>query len=289
MNKKYISTLLILASLWGSDYMFIKIGISSIHPSLFTSLRFLIASIVFFVFLKIKKVSFKIPLKDLLFIFFISLIDVYLPQILTTTGEKTVASGITSVILSSSPIFTFIFAYFFLKEEKINFYKIFFVILGFLGVFIIFYKELLNSNEFVITGFILILLASIAYAVGLILLKKLNNKIDVYLSCFYLVLFAFFISIPFTILSNGVTNSNFKISSVLALFYNGIVLQAFTYAFFLNTVRIFGASRTAYVGYFMPIFSIIYGSIFLKEALTINIFVGGALILLSAYLIEKGS
>jgi len=66
-------------------------------------------------------------------------------------------------------------------------------------------------------------------------------------------------------------------------------LQAFTYAFFLNTVRIFGASKTSYVGYFMPIFSIIYGSIFLKEALTINIFIGAALILLSAYFIEKGS
>ena len=289
MNKKYIPTLLILASLWGSDFMFIKIGVSSIHPSLFTSLRFLIAGITLFIFLKIKRYSFKIELKDVLFIILIAIVDVYLPQILISLGERNIASGITSVILSSSPIFTFLLAHLLLKDEKITLYKLFFVILGFLGVFIIFYKELINSNEFVLINFIFILLASITYGLGVILLKKLSAKIDAYLSCFYLVLFAFFISIPFVIFSKGLTNSNFRISSTLSLLFVGIVLQAFAYTFFLNAIRKFGASKTSYVGYLVPIFSIIYGSIFLKEVISINLFIGGFLILLSAYFIERGS
>lgn len=289
MNKKYIPTLLILASLWGSDFMFIKIGVSSIHPSLFTSLRFLIAGITLFIFLKIKRYSFKIELKDILFIILIAIVDVYLPQILISLGERNIASGITSVILSSSPIFTFLLAHLLLKDEKITFYKLFFVILGFLGVFIIFYKELTNSNNFVLISFIFILLASITYGIGVILLKKLSTKIDTYLSCFYLVLFAFFISIPFVIFSKGVTNSNFRISSILSLIFVGIFLQAFAYTFFLNAIRRFGASKTSYVGYLVPIFSIIYGSIFLKEVISINLFIGGFLILLSAYFIERGS
>lgn len=289
MNKKYIPTLLILASLWGSDFMFIKIGVSSIHPSLFTSLRFLIAGITLFIFLKIKRYSFKIELKDILFIILIAIVDVYLPQILISLGERNIASGITSVILSSSPIFTFLFAHLLLKDEKITLYKLFFVILGFLGVFIIFYKELTNSNEFVLISFIFILLASITYGLGVILLKKLSAKIDSYLSCFYLVLFAFFISIPFVVFSKGLTNSNFRISSILSLLFVGIVLQAFAYTFFLNAIRRFGASKTSYVGYLVPIFSIIYGSIFLKEVISINLFIGGFLILLSAYFIERGS
>jgi drug/metabolite transporter (DMT)-like permease len=289
MNKKYIPTLLILASLWGSDFMFIKIGVSSIHPSLFTSLRFLIAGITLFIFLKIKRNSFKIELKDVLFIILIAIVDVYLPQILISLGERNIASGITSVILSSSPIFTFLLAHLLLKDEKITLYKLFFVILGFLGVFIIFYKELTNSNEFVLISFIFILLASITYGLGVILLKKLSTKIDTYISCFYLVLFAFFISIPFVIFSKGLTNSNFRISSILSLLFVGIVLQAFAYTFFLNAIRKFGASKTSYVGYLVPIFSIIYGSIFLKEVISINLFIGGFLILLSAYFIERGS
>jgi drug/metabolite transporter (DMT)-like permease len=289
MNKKYIPTLLILASLWGSDFMFIKIGVSSIHPSLFTSLRFLIAGITLFIFLKIKRYSFKIELKDILFIILIAIVDVYLPQILISLGERNIASGITSVILSSSPIFTFLLAHLLLKDEKINLYKLFFVILGFLGVFIIFYKELTNSNEFVLISFIFILLASITYGLGVILLKKLSTKIDTYLSCFYLVLFAFFISIPFVVFSKGITNSNFRISSILSLLFVGIVLQAFAYTFFLNAIRRFGASKTSYVGYLVPIFSIIYGSIFLKEVISINLFIGGFLIHLSAYFIERGS
>lgn len=289
MNKKYIPSLLILAAFWGSDFMFIKIGISSIHPSVFTSLRFLIAALALLIYLKLKKASLKISFNEMLFILLISLVDVYLPQILISTGEKTVASGITSVILSSSPIFTFLLAHLLLKDEKITFYKLFFVILGFLGVFIIFYKELFNSNRFMIIGFVLILLASITYGLGVILLKKLSYKINVFISCFYLVLFAFIVSIPFVVFSKGFINSNFRFSGFLSLLYVGIVLQAFAYTFFINSIRRFGASKTSYVGYLVPIFSIIYGSIFLKEILSINLFIGAFLILLSAYFIEKGS
>lgn len=288
MKKNYLLTLLILASLWGSDFLFIKIGVSFIHPSVFTSLRFLIAAITLFIYLKLKGYSFKIEFKDIFFILLIAIVDVYLPQILISLGEKNVASGITSVILSSSPIFTFLLAHLLLKDEKITFYKFFFVLLGFLGVFIIFFKELKNSDRFILTGFIFILLASITYGLGVILLKKINIKINVYLSCFYLVLFAFFISIPFIIFSKGVTNSNFNIPGVLSLFYVGIILQAFAYSFFLNAIRKFGASKTSYVGYLVPIFSIVYGSIFLKEALSTNLFLGTFLILVSAYFIKKG-
>ncbi|MCX8095453.1 MAG: DMT family transporter [Caldisericia bacterium] len=287
MNKKYIPSLIFLAALWGSDFMFIKIGVSSISPPLFTSLRFLIATITLFIFLKIKKISFKIELNTLLFIFIIALVDVYIPQIFISTGEKYIASGLTSLILSSSPIFTFIFAHIFLKDEKLTLNKILFVILGFLGVFIIFYKEVINSDRLILTGLIFIILASLFYGLGVILLKKISLKYETSLSCFYLVLFGFLISIPYVLTSRDFNINEIKISSVLSLFYVGIVLQSFAYTFFLNSIRRFGASKTSFVGYIVPIFGVIYGVIFLKESININTLIGGSLIILSIYLIEK--
>lgn len=270
--------------------MFIKIGVSSINPSLFTSLRFLIATITLFIFSKFKKVNLKINLNDLTFIILVSIVDVLLPQILISNGEKWIASTITSIILSSSPIFTFIFAHILLKDEKITLYKLIFVVTGFIGVFIIFYKELLNGNNyFMLKGFFLIILASILYGMGVILLKKLSLKLNLYASVFYLVLFGFLSSIPFVILFKGFSNSKFTILSTLSVFYVGIVLQSFAYTYFLNAIKKFGASKTSYVGYLVPLFSIIYGSIFLKEIITINVFIGGFLIILSAYFIEKDS
>lgn len=287
MRKKYIFTLFLLAAAWGSDFMFIKVGITTIAPSLFTSLRFLLAMITLFIFIKFKKLSLKISVKDLNFIVLISIIDVYLPQILITSGEKSVESSIASIILSSSPIFTFIFAHLFLEDEKINLYKFLFIIFGFIGVLIIFYDKLIDANKFTLTGLILITLASISYGLGVILLKKINSRINIFTSCFYLNLFAFFISIPIVIIFNGIKISAFDLKSILSQLYVGIVLQAFSYTFFLNAIRNFGASDASYVGYLVPFFSIIYGFIFLKEILTMNIFIGALLIILSAYFIER--
>lgn len=287
MNRKYIPSLILLASLWGSDFMFIKIGVSSIPSSIFTSLRFLIATLTILIYLKIKKISLKIDSKSLSFILLISLIDVYLPQILISTGEKYVASGLTSLILSSSPIFTFIFAHLFLKDERANLKSFLFVILGFIGVFIIFYNEILNSDRFILLGLILIIFASISYGLGVILLKMISLNISTTLSCFYLVLFGFLISIPYLIFTRNINLNEIKISSIISLIYVGIVLQSFAYNFFLDSIRKFGASKTSFVGYIVPIFSIIYGVLFLKETIKINILLGGFLILISVYFIEK--
>lgn len=286
MIKKYIPSMILLAALWGSDFMFIKIGVSSIPPSIFTSLRFLIATITLFIFLKLKRISLRIDFSSFIFIFLISLIDVYLPQILISTGEKYIASGLTSLILSSSPIFTFIFAHIFLKDEKLNLSKILFVLLGFFGVFIIFYREIIQSDKLILKGLILIILASIFYGLGVILLKKISLKHSVFLSCFYLVLFGFLISIPY-FLTTKINFYQIKLSSILSLFYVGIILQSFAYTFFLGSIRKFGASKTSFVGYIVPVFGIIYGVIFLKESININTLLGGALIILSVYLIEK--
>lgn len=286
MIKKYIPSMIFLAALWGSDFMFIKIGVSSIPPSIFTSLRFLIATITLFIFLKLKRISLKIDFSSFIFIFLISLVDVYLPQILISTGEKYIASGLTSLILSSSPIFTFIFAHIFLKDEKLNLSKILFVLLGFFGVFIIFYREVIQSDKLILKGLVLIILASIFYGLGVILLKKISLKHSVFLSCFYLVLFGFFISIPY-FLTTKINFSQIKLSSILSLFYVGIILQSFAYTFFLGSIRKFGASKTSFVGYIVPVFGIIYGVIFLKESININTLLGGGLIILSVYLVEK--
>ncbi len=279
--------MIFLAALWGSDFMFIKIGITSIHPSLFTSLRFLVALVSLLIFLLINKISLKIDFKNLFFIFIISLVDVYIPQILISTGVKYVSSGLTSLILSSSPIFTFIFAHILLKDEKINFNKILFVLIGFLGVFIIFYKEVIQNDEFILLGLILIILASISYGFGVILLKKISLSVSVILTCFYLILFGFLISIPYVLTMKNLNLREIKISSILSLIYVGTVLQSFAYTFFISSIRKFGASKTSFVGYIIPIFGVLYGVLFLKEKVTVNILIGGFLIILSVYFIER--
>lgn len=289
MRRRYLISIFLLAALWGSDFMFIKIGIQSINPAVFVSLRFLIGSAYLFLIIKLRKINLRIKKQDFIIVLLAAIFDTFLPQILISNGERTVASGITSIILSSSPIFTFILAHFLLKDEKITLYKMFFVITGFVGVLIIFLKELYSgSNGFLVSGLVLIVLASISYGFGVILLKKLGDRIDSIKSCFLLVFTSFLFSVPTSIISNGYSKTNFTLQSTLSLIFVGIALQGFGYNFFFESIKRFGAGKASYVGYLVPLFGVIYGSIFLKESIAINVLIGGLLIILSAYFIEKG-
>ena len=290
MKKSYILNITLLALILGSDFMFIKIGVSSINPSLFSTLRFLFASIYLFILLKIKKIDLKLSSQEFSIMLLAAVFDTLLPMIFLSYGERSVASGITSVILSSSPIFTFLLAHFLIKNEKITFYKMIFVITGFAGVIIIFLKELVaEQNAFLLSGLILITLASLSFGIGFILLKKLGDRVDAIKSCFYLVITSFFLSIPFLLISKGFSNTRFTLPSTASLLFVGIVLQGFVYPYFFQTIKLFGASKASYLSYFISITGMIYGSVFLKESLTINVLIGASLIILSAYFIERKS
>lgn len=290
MKKSYILNITLLALILGSDFMFIKIGVSSINPSLFSTLRFLFASIYLFILLKIKKIDLKLSPQEFSIMLLAAIFDTLLPMIFLSYGERSVASGITSVILSSSPIFTFLLAHFLIKDEKITFYKMIFVITGFAGVIIIFLKELISEqNAFLLSGLILITLASLSFGIGFILLKKLGDRVDAIKSCFYLVITSFFLSIPFLLISKGFSNTRFTLPSTASLLFVGIVLQGFVYPYFFQTIKLFGASKASYLSYFISITGMIYGSVFLKESLTINVLIGASLIILSAYFIERKS
>ena len=290
MKKSYILNITLLALILGSDFMFIKIGVSSINPSLFSTLRFLFASIYLFILLKIKKIDLKLSSQEFSIMLLAAIFDTLLPMIFLSYGERSVASGITSVILSSSPIFTFLLAHFLIKDEKITFYKMIFVITGFAGVIIIFLKELISEqNAFLLSGLILITLASLSFGIGFILLKKLGDRVDAIKSCFYLVITSFFLSIPFLLISKGFSNTRFTLPSTASLLFVGIVLQGFVYPYFFQTIKLFGASKASYLSYFISITGMIYGSVFLKESLTINVLIGASLIILSAYFIERKS
>lgn len=290
MKKSYILNITLLALILGSDFMFIKIGVSSINPSLFSTLRFLFASIYLFILLKIKKIDLKLSSQEFSIMLLAAVFDTLLPMTFLSYGERSVASGITSVILSSSPIFTFLLAHFLIKDEKITFYKMIFVITGFAGVIIIFLKELVSEqNAFLLSGLILITLASLSFGIGFILLKKLGDRVDAIKSCFYLVITSFFLSIPFLLISKGFSNTRFTLPSTASLLFVGIVLQGFVYPYFFQTIKLFGASKASYLSYFISITGMIYGSVFLKESLTINVLIGASLIILSAYFIERKS
>ncbi|MCD6168890.1 MAG: EamA family transporter, partial [Caldisericia bacterium] len=257
-KRKNILLLILLGCIWGSNFLFIRIGVRDIKPMTFTSLRLFIAALVFYMVLKFTGKDLRVPKELIPLLILTGIVDASIPHFLIAWGEQYVESGVTSLILATSPFFTLIIAHFLLQDEKITMLKLFGIGIGFFGVFVLLYNHLTYSSKNLLVGEILILIASIFYALGTIVF----------------------------ILENPAA-SRLTISACLSVLYVGIVGSVLGYSIFFYLIDKTGATKSSQIGYITPIFATFLGIVFLKESFTINLLIGALLILFGVYIVEN--
>lgn len=137
---------LLLCLIWGSTWFFIKLGLNENLPPLsFAAARFVIAGLLVFIILK----AWRIPLpqkKDWRILALTGFLQFTLNYSLVFWSEKYISSGLAAVLQATIPAFGLIAAWIHLKNETIGWRKILAILLGILGVAIIFIDQLqINS------------------------------------------------------------------------------------------------------------------------------------------------
>ncbi len=286
-RRNFFLVLILLGCIWGSTFLFIRIGVRDIKPMTFTSLRLFIAALVFYIALKLTGKDLGIPRNLIPLLILTGIVDASIPHFLIAWGEQYVESGVASLILATSPFFTLIIAHFLLQDEKITLLKLVGIGIGFFGVFILFYQQLNYSSKTLFIGELLILIASAFYALGTILIRKLSERMDFLRATFYFLLFGFVFSFPFVFILEHPNTSRLTMSASLSVLYVAIVGSVLGYSLFFYLIDKIGATKSSQIGYVVPIFATFLGIVFLKETFTINLLIGALLILFGVYLVEN--
>ena len=133
-NRRAQLYYLLICCIWGSTWLSIKLGLAVLPPLWFVSSRFVVATLVFFLLLKLLKKSLRITRKELPIFFQLGLLMYALPYTLVFWGEQYVSSATAALITSVYPLLTFPLAYFLKVNEKFSWNKFFGMIFGFVGV-----------------------------------------------------------------------------------------------------------------------------------------------------------
>ncbi|MFZ1289775.1 MAG: EamA family transporter, partial [Melioribacteraceae bacterium] len=104
----YISICLI----WGSTWLAIRLGLDSLTPLISAGLRFLLASILIFSIVYIKKIELHLDSKSIKIYIFLAFFSFAIPFGLVYWAEQFVPSGLTSVMFGIFPFSVFIFSWF---------------------------------------------------------------------------------------------------------------------------------------------------------------------------------
>ena len=132
-----------------------------------------VATLCLFIYLKIKKIILPIKKKDFINYFIIAVLGNAFPFFLVSWAEISINTNVTGIIMGLMPITTVFLAYFFVKEEKINFYTFLGILIGFLGLF--FLLDVISNKNINLFPHYAVILGTISFAVATIYARKIPN------------------------------------------------------------------------------------------------------------------
>lgn len=213
-------------------------------------------------------------------------LGIFITMSLVYYSSQTVPSGIISVVFGLTPIITGVFALLLLKESFFKFHKITGLLLGLIGLIIIFKQTLSISSE-MITGLLAVTFAMTFQSFISVKLKQVNASI----SALETTTGALIVSVPLFISSWILTEGivpiiTFKAAvsiGYLALFGSVIGFMSYYYLIRHTSVRVVGI-----VPLITPVFALLLGASLNKETLTSVQLSGIILVLIGLCYYEYG-
>ena len=120
------------------------------------------------------------------------------------------------------------------------------------------------------------------YSFSTVFIQKNSNKIDKLVLIGWSIVFSVFIMIPITFFNLPETMPS--TNAFLSAFWLGSISTGLAFFGYVYLIEKIGAVKTSTVAYFLPIFGIIWGAIFLKEVISIGIILGCMTILVGVFL-----
>lgn len=276
---------LFIGQLFGAGILpvFLKLGVKEVSPLLFSSLRFIIATVgILIIFLPKKKFSLGIPLKlvkrSLLFAANIALFSLGI-QFTTATMSQT--------IIVSVPVTVAILAHFMLNE-KITREKIvgFFIALSGLSFLIL---QSITKTEHLTFGTpfgnMLILIASVCWSLYLVLSRAVSREyssIKITYANFIFTALALLLLSPFEALIKPTRIENITTVGIISLIILGLG-TVIMYVCIQYGIKKTSATTVALFQYLSPFFAALFAVPTLHEKPTISLAIGGLLILVGVF------
>lgn len=274
MKTKDILLIVLITMIWGVNFSFIKLGLSSLDPFMITAIRFFLTAFPLVFFIKKPNVKFKY-LISYGFLFGVGVWGI------TTLGiYYGISAGIASLLLQMSVFFAILLGVLFLKENITKVQIVGFTI-SVIGIILI---ATVTDGSVSIIGFILVLIGALFMSIVSFIVKKANTN-DMFS---FLVWSSLFSIIPLLLLSY-LTNGqevfidfyiNIDKKAILSIFFIVYPTTLFGYWIWNSMLQKYPISSVAPLTLLVPFFGLLGSYIIFDEYLGIIKIIASALIIL---------
>src|ERR1700685_4603761 len=128
-----LALLMVLATLWGGSYTFIKLGVATIPPVTLIAGRTLIAGLLLLLIMIWRGVRLPKDAATWRRFLFQACLNSVIPWTLIAWAERSLDAGLATILNSTLPIFTFFLTLVIARHESVTIRKLFGVLAGLAG------------------------------------------------------------------------------------------------------------------------------------------------------------
>jgi drug/metabolite transporter (DMT)-like permease len=274
-----VGRLAVLALLWGSTFLWIKLALNGFSPVQVTLGRCLVGAVTLLAVCWSKRQH--LPRGGAIWakVTVAALFCNALPFAMFSLGEQTADSGVAGVLNATTPLWSMLLGILIGTERRIRRNRLAGLVIGFAGTLLIFAPW--QHNALAGAGALAILLAALSYAIGFAYLHRAlvgTGHSTISLAAAQLLVATGLTACTLPI--GGLAPVHLSWTNLLAVLVLGIACTATTFYLTFRVIADEGATNAASVGYLLPVVSVVLGAIVLNEPLPAQIIAGMVVVLI---------
>ena len=284
--------IVILGVIWGTAFLSTAIALEGFGPRAVAAGRIAIAAFALNILgsalgQPITSIAKQAGARGLLFVTLIGTFALALPLTSLTWGQQHVPSAFAGVAMATVPILVLPLVYFFSPDEGIGPRRIIGMAIGFVGLLLLIgpgaFAE--PGSNLVFWGRLACIACACGYAVGSVLTRRAPAMPPIALAAGTMTVAAF-ITVPLALFTEELPKT-LELRPSLALLYAALLPTALGAVIRVRVITTAGSIFMNMTSYMVPVWSVIFGVILLREELPAQLYTALALILVGIFIAQS--
>jgi drug/metabolite transporter (DMT)-like permease len=280
-----VAAWLVLCLIWGSTWLFIKLGLADLPPVSFAGIRFVVASAVLWAIIAIRRTPLPKRVRAWGYLALTGFLAFSANYGLLFWGEQRTSSGLAAVLQATIPAFGLVVAHVLLPSDRMTPPKVLGVALGIAGVAVIFSDGTALAGKDALRGGIAIVAGACAVAFSNVLVKARGGSFDPLILAAVQMTFGL---VPLVVAGYVFEGSPFTFHwtprAVLSVLYLALVGSVVAFLLFYWLLRRMDVTKVLLISLVTPVLAVALGAAALGERLGARAFLGAAMILGGVFL-----
>jgi len=271
---------LILCGIWGSTWLFIKLGLEDLPPITFAGIRFVISCAILFPLVWVRHLALPKTRSEWFLVVGTGVMSFSLNYGLVFWAEQYITSGLAALLQAMLPAFGLILAHIHVPAERMTWVKIAGVVLGVFGVGVVFSNQLAISGRLALAGCVAMVLSAFFAAYSNVLVKTHGKNLNPAVLAAFQMLFGLIPLLLYGLTFEGnPLHLRWTPLALVCLMYLAVIGTVIAFLMYYWLIQNMDVTKTMLISLVTPVVAVILGMLVLDEQLSWRTLVGGAMIM----------